>query len=51
MDKKTDIDELERLEEKAKKHKCSKEDHLKIIAYRFALKLIPDEVYWQEISV
>ena len=46
-----DIEELRKLEEKSKNGKCSGDDHLRITAYRFALRLIPDEVYWQEISV
>jgi|TARA_B100000315_G_C14113854_1_gene379356 hypothetical protein len=46
-----DIEELRKLDEKSKNGKCSSDDHLRITAYRFALRLIPDEVYWQEVSV
>ncbi len=39
------------LDEKAKNGKCIKEDNCMIITYRFALRLIPDEVYWNEMNV
>ncbi len=53
MDNKIDIDleELKRLEEKSKCTNCSDDEHKKIMAYRFAIRLIPDEVYWTENSI
>ncbi len=50
MNKKTDIDleELERLEEKSKNGQCTDEDHKRILVYRFALRLIPADIYWAE---
>ena len=46
-----DIKELRELEARSKSGKCSSDEHRRIIAYRFALRLIPDDVYWNEISV
>ncbi len=43
-----DIKELVKLEEKAKQERLSIEEHRKILWYRFSLRLISDEVYWNE---
>lgn len=44
-----DIVELRKLEEKSKQQRLPIEEHRKIIGYRFSLKMIPDEVYWNEL--
>ncbi len=44
----TDLEELERLEEKSKNGNGTDEDHKKIMVYRFALRLIPADIYWAE---
>jgi len=43
-----DIKELGKLEEKAKRQRLSIEEHRKILWYRFALRLINEESYWNE---
>jgi hypothetical protein len=43
-----DSKELRKLEEKAKQQRLSIEEHRKILWYRFSLRLIPDEIYWNE---
>ncbi len=43
-----DIEELRKLEEKAKQQRLSIEEHHKILWYRFSLRLISEELYWQE---
>jgi hypothetical protein len=45
---KDDIESLKALEEKAKQHRLSIEEHRKILWYRFALRLISEELYWNE---
>ena len=45
---KGEIEELGKLEEKAKQQRLSIEEHRKILWYRFSLRLIPDEIYWNE---
>ena len=43
-----DSKELRKLEEKAKQQRLSIEEHRKILGYRFSLRLIPEESYWNE---
>jgi hypothetical protein len=43
-----DIESLKALEEKAKQQRLSIEEHHKITGYRFTLRLISEESYWQE---
>jgi hypothetical protein len=43
-----DSKELRKLEEKAKQQRLSTEEHRKILWYRFSLRMIPEESYWQE---
>jgi hypothetical protein len=43
-----DSKELRKLEEKAKQKRLSIEEHRRIIGYRFSLRLIPEESYWNE---
>jgi hypothetical protein len=43
-----DSKELRKLEEKAKQQRLSIEEHRKIPWYRFSLRLIPEELYWNE---
>ena len=37
--------------QKAKNGNCTEEEHKKIMAYRFLLHLIPDDIYWAENSI
>jgi hypothetical protein len=48
INQKGDIESLKALEEKAKQERLSIEEHRKILWYRFSLRMIPDEVYWNE---
>jgi hypothetical protein len=43
-----DSKELRKLEEKAKQQRLSIDEHRKILGYRFSLRLIPEESYWNE---
>ena len=45
---KDDIESLKALEEKAKRQRLPIEEHRKILGYRFSLRLIPGEHYWNE---
>jgi hypothetical protein len=40
--------ELRKLEEKAKQERLSIEEYRKILGYRFSLRLINEEHYWNE---
>ena len=46
-----DIKELRKLEEKAKHQRLSNEEIQRVLTYVFALGRIPDEIYWNEMSV
>ncbi len=43
-----DIEELRKLEARSKKERLPIEEHRKILWYRFALRLINEESYWNE---
>ncbi len=46
--KNNDNEDLKKLEVRSKQQRLSIEDHRKILGYRFFLRMIPDEVYWNE---
>ena len=43
-----EIEELGKLEEKAKQQRLSIEEHRKILGYRFSLGLLQERIYWNE---